>query len=467
MPHIEDPAKVIDLYSYALAFQTHATLFRFDKTYLPTPYLVSNFQVLPNQKLYVFTLKEVSFHNKKPLTAQNVIESLEHVVRFQATNHEALKAVKGFEAFQKKKANHISGLKVLSDPKNLKFSIELISPDSELLQKLTDLNLAIWDVKSGYKIGAGPYQLESQTKDKIVLTRASQAAFQDAELGPSKVIITALTTSDAFKAFEKKEIDDLFFYSIPEHETEKLKSYAHIQKVLFPRTYYLALNARRLTSLKERKSLFDAVSVPGIVQTCFPANQPTRNLIPPGFIGHEEESSFPALTAKPLEKIAAARPIRIMIAESLGQETCLLNFLNKSFEGRAKVNITINPITEITKNWRDSAIDGYLAFMEGETTLHYFGVFSPESNFPLGLPKDSVFTELYSKFLGEEDPKNKQSTAVTLAHHILSQATLLPLFHPNVYLVYQNKFQPLPTPFLSAALLPLTELNLKKEGMPK
>jgi ABC-type transport system substrate-binding protein len=88
----------------------------------------------------------------------------------------------------------------------------------------------------------------------------------------------------------------------------------------------------------------------------------------------------------------------------------------------------------------------------------------------LGSPSgklDSVLTELYSKFLGEEDPKNKQSTAVTLAHHILSQATLLPLFHPNVYLVYQNKFQPLPTPFLSAALLPLTELNLKKEGMPK
>jgi peptide/nickel transport system substrate-binding protein len=68
-------------------FRTHhvvETLFAFDEDWTPQPMLVDDYEVLDDGLAYEFVLREVTFHNGDPMTADDVVASLERWIEMDS-----------------------------------------------------------------------------------------------------------------------------------------------------------------------------------------------------------------------------------------------------------------------------------------------------------------------------------------------------------------------------------------------
>lgn len=454
-PKVADPSTLIDLFSYSLAYQMHATLFRFDESYAVTSYLVKAFEVSRDQKTYQFTLRAVRFHDGTLLNAGHVVASLENALRRRANNHAGFRFLVGYSDFVDGKSPHLAGLVQPAGAPPDQVKMVLTEADPDWLGKLTDLGFSIWDQKNPAN-GLGPFRLESQGPTEVVLKRADNGIVPTKVGSPTGVRLTVMKRDDAVACFRKGRCDDLFFYSVPEADIVEYQASSHVQSVKFPRTCYLALNARNVADPRLRSDLVGAVVVADLVESCFTGDTPTYDLMPPGFIGHLNAAGPTKEKVAP-KKSHKGPPLKIAISESIGGGKCLADYLRKTVGAVHPIEVSILPISKIVPAWRKSEIDGVAAFNEGTSSLDYFGDFAPKSNYPLGNPHDKKFEPLLQRFLQAPDPEQKQKTAGELATHILEEKTFLPLFHPKIYFVYHRRFKKLTTPFKAAALLPITE----------
>lgn len=465
LPLFQDPAVVNDLYTYSMIFQVHAALFRMDEAQHPSPYLAEGFSVSTDQKVYSFRLRKVSFHNGKPVSARAVKLSLENAIRKHAVNFEAFSSIEGFGEFTSKRRSTITG--IVGGSKDETFEIRLIRPDPGLLNKLTDVRFAIWDVASNNpKIGAGPYSVASTAKSHIVLKRFQQKALPDFQHGPDDLVYRKRNTSEAIADFHAKKVDDLFFYSLPEHVITNLKGEANVQSIYFPRTYFAVLHSDRLTQLKGRESILAQIDPQMLVKKCFPSNHATMNLVPPGFVGHQLEKE--KAVERTRSQCQKRERLVFYVVESIGEEDCIVQFLNDALKNCAKsLVIQRQPLSTVIRAWQNSKVDGFLSYLEGESTVHYFGSFNPKADFRFGVREDKNFVSMFDRFDQAKDSYIKQTRAEELADYILKWNTFLPLFHPKSYLVYQKKFDRLKTPFQSAALIPVTDFKVNKNTVGK
>ncbi len=118
--------------------------------------------------------------------------------------------------------------------------------------------------------------------------------------------------------------------------------------------------------------------------------------------------------------------------------------------------VEIRPSSFLVENWQKGEIDGFFAYLKAETTLTYFGGFSPKSDFLFGDPQDKDFDKFYQLYDIETNLMLKDSKAKKLADHILSRKTFKPMFHQKTYLVYSKKYAKIGTHFSSPALTPFS-----------
>ncbi len=458
-----DPLDVNDLFSYASIFQMHAALFRLDINAQPEPHLVASFSVSRDQLTYSFKLKSIHFHDNTFLKAKHVIYSLSRAIKSRVNNAAFFQRIKGYEDFLSGKDSSLKGLKV--GQTDSEFTIELTAPDPELVFKLTDIRFAVLKdqpLNPKHPIGIGPYAFVRHEKGKYLhLKRFAQKELQEPSRIPEHLYFVRLSPTLAYQAFRSGLVDDLFFYVFFGSRIEALKSQAHFSKVFFPRSYAWILNSRRLKNLDERNQILHLVDREELVRLCYPGEKPSQSLVPPGYAGHVRNDE-PTKKKEPsqISKKSDSPQIEVLVIESIGSEECVVEELQKRLGRNARVRV--GTLSEFVERWRNNTLDSYFTYIEGETTVTYFGSLNPDNAFPLGDVADKKFHEKFNRFEAAIDPETKDQFARELAEHILGRGVILPIFHSTAFMIYQKRFQPLPSVFSSAALTPLTFFQFSK-----
>ena len=179
-PSTLDPATVYDSYDAAVVNQIHAGLLRHDRNFSVRPDVATSWTIDHDGLEYRFELRRgVRFHDGTPLTAADVVHSVERVFRIDPEStilaRQYLGVIAGTDAFARGEADSIEGLEILG-PHAL--AIRLERPYAPFLNVLASEFARILprpesggDPVDG-SVGCGPFALRSWTPgERLVLDR--------------------------------------------------------------------------------------------------------------------------------------------------------------------------------------------------------------------------------------------------------------------------------------------------------
>jgi ABC-type transport system substrate-binding protein len=458
----------------ALALQIHATLFKMDSTNSPKLHLINYFTVSKDGLVYKFTLKDVLFHDKTKLSSEIILNCIEYYIYNKIINYEQLFSIDGVQEFSDGKASKISGI-ILEKKDPLTFSIILKYPDINFLQKLTDQRLSILKPNRDPKIGLGEYKIEKITEKEVSLSRFENANLNFNKSPDKSLYYLNVSKENAIKGFIDGKYDDLFFYELTDEDKERIKQYSQSKNLISLRVYVLVLNAKsRLKYKKERIELFSAIDWDKLREDCYPGNKRAYSLMPKGFLGYKNkpdiltESYFKKIYAKNFhsekpQKYLAKKNYKILISEHLGSEECVKNSFQNVGKKYSNWDVNIIPHLRLLESWQKNQVDAIFIWIQGMSHLDFWGFFNPKSTFLFGDPRDNNFLNIYEKFDHADNLEDKEKFARELDSHIVNLATVFPVYHPSVSVIYANRFQPLQFGLHFPYSIPLSSFNLKKE----
>ena len=186
-----------------------------------TPDLAESWDVSVDSKMYTFHLRQnAKFHNGKPVTAQDVLYSLERSASPELASDTALTYlgdIVGIHEYAQGQADHIAGLTVVDDHT---IQITIDEPKPYFLLKLTYPTAFVLDkenVESGdewYRQpnGTGPYRLIEWTRFERMVYEANP----DFYLGEPSIpyIVVNLYSGTSQQLYETGDIDIAGVYSI-------------------------------------------------------------------------------------------------------------------------------------------------------------------------------------------------------------------------------------------------------------
>lgn len=186
-----------------------------------TPDLAESWEVDPNGTTYTFHLRQnARFHNGRPVTAQDVLYSLERSASPELASDTALTYlgdIVGIRDYAAGQADHVKGLKVIDDHT---IQITIDTPKPYFLLKLTYPTAFILDkenVENGEEWyrrpnGTGPYRLIEWARFERMVYEANA----DFYLGKPSIpyIIVKLYSGIAQQMYETGDVDIAGVYSI-------------------------------------------------------------------------------------------------------------------------------------------------------------------------------------------------------------------------------------------------------------
>ena len=186
-----------------------------------TPDLAESWDVSVDSKMYTFHLRQnAKFHNGKPVTAQDVLYSLERSASPELASDTALTYlgdIVGIHEYAQGQADHIAGLTVVDDHT---IQITIDEPKPYFLLKLTYPTAFVLDkenVESGEEWyrqpnGTGPYRLIEWTRFERMVYEANP----DFYLGEPSIpyIVINLYSGTSQQLYETGDIDIAGVYSI-------------------------------------------------------------------------------------------------------------------------------------------------------------------------------------------------------------------------------------------------------------
>ena len=430
LPILISPSDVTDVFSISAIIQVHRTLFRIDENNTPVPDLVKEFDVSADQKTYRFVLLALKFHDGTALNFTAVQRSLESTLKKRSPGYEKLSTVFGFEPFLKGKIKHLTGL--VPGTTSQEFFIKVFEPSPNLISILSDFRFSILPPNLDPKIGLGPYRYESFGPNQVSLVAVPPASAEN----PNRVVYSRTNKDEAIKGFEKSFYDDLFMFPIKPAEGERFQTVGKVDGVVSPRTYLLGINPRPIPDRKNREAIIEKFSAEEIVKNCYPGNQKTDSVIPPGFMGYL--ANLPK--SKRSNSRSYGKSLRIGIAKGVDEEACVRNqFIQTLNDHQPKIEfVDIDPLLE---KWRIGTVDVIFFYLESESILDLFQFFNPRATFSFGDPLDTSYEKLLEIYSRENNPALKNEKAVALSMRILDAKTVFPLFHPLQYLIYNKRYQ--------------------------
>ncbi len=181
LPPTLDPALVQDATSAEYVVHLFAGLVRLNAALDVVPDLAERWDLLEGGRVYVFHLKEeITFADGTPLTAEDVVYSLERACSPALGSPVAatyLGDIVGVEAYAQGLTEHISGLEVLG-PHTVR--IEIDAPKAYFLPKLSYPSALVVDRRQIeaqgeawilQPNGSGPFVLEELSRERIILRR--------------------------------------------------------------------------------------------------------------------------------------------------------------------------------------------------------------------------------------------------------------------------------------------------------
>lgn len=460
VPHVPSETDVfaaVDTFAINLMAQIHKTLFSMNNNQ-PVPELITSYSVSSDQLVYQFRLKALAFHNGLPLTHTDVGYSLDEVIRRRAPGFEKLAAIQGFHAFASGQSDGLSGFH--GGPSKQEFSLQLREPDPNLLYHLTELRFSIVQHRSPPSIGLGDYRLLSLQPNRIELQKIANVSG-----APERIVYVEASLPSAMDGLKQGIYHDLFAYAVGDDMLNQLKDrHVAIRHIHTPRTYLFFVSPRAIPDIDERERLLLMMDKRHLIQQCYAGNTPTTSLVPPGFLGHihDNETTTTVALRLPAHATKKIRDIRIFVAKGISNESCVVRWAEQTIGSRPDINLHVREATveETLAAWKSGDIDGMVAYLEADNSLDFFQFFNPAANVHFGVLADSAhINPLLQLYNSESDPLKRHGRAVALSHHVRSLRTVLPLFHPKQYLVFDNRYRELQIKVQSPALIQFIQLE--------
>ncbi len=447
LPQNFNPRTSIDNFSINAVLHIHRSLFKL-KANVPQPDLIESFDVSKDQLHVSLKVKGAHFHDGQMLTAKVSVASIESSIKSRTPGFENLSPISGFSQFLAGKTEHLAGLKVNGERD---FSIGLDVPAPKLLTALSEYRFAIIPDNGDGRIGLGPYKIESADQIHVVLTHAEPLSFGV----PEKIEYIKADENAALAGFDSGQFHDLFAYTITKEKADKLTKNAHIARIYSPRIYFFAINPRKVITREARSALMKQINREQLIGECYPSNRVENSVVPAGFLGYSNGIRIEADQNRVSENLK----LKIGVANGIGSDSCVLAQLRKQL-GKTDLLAELLDTDTILQAWSRGQIDAFFAYIEADDTPEFFHLFNPNSSFNLGAPDDTQIEPMLKAYLKISKPELRHEQAVKLNAHIIRQKVILPIFSPETFLVYSNRYSRVQLGTKSVNFLAVSELRL-------
>lgn len=380
-PASMDPIQAVDVYRGQLVVYLYDGLVRLVDG-RPQPNLARSWDVSEDGRVYTFQLREdVTFHNGRALTAEDVRYSFERALRpeNQSPLTWVFDFIAGSDAMVNGDADSLAGLRV-TGPQTLEITLEQpfapflllmampaahVVPREEIEQKGAEFSEA--------PVGTGPWVFESWAHDDVIrLTANARYHLGRPRLDGIEIRIIPETTT-VIAEFERGNLDWVDLNEFPKPEFDRFADdpewSPHMRRRPALITYYLALNNRKpqFRDPRVRRALNYAIDVGGIAEVIYPAEVAlSHGPIPPGLPGYREAGrpyGFHPDTARALLREAGAEDLTFdVFFRSLAINQ---RFLEAVQANLAEVGVTMNlrqrDWTAVRQAMQRGELDGYLA----------------------------------------------------------------------------------------------------------
>ena len=300
-PDTLDPALVQDATSHSFVGLLFGGLVALDSDLQVVPDLAERWDTDESGTVYTFTLrKNAKFHNGRPVTAEDVVYSLERacdpargsVQRAQSY----LDDIVGVMERTRGEARSISGLEAVDD---YTIRITIDAPKPYFLSKLTYPTSFVVNKENvedtsrkwtSHPIGTGPFMMSENAVNRMVL-----AAFDDYHRGRPKVDqVTFMYRGQSMNQYERGELDviEVGSSAIDRVLDPNDPLHADLRIVLQLDVWYIGFNTTMppFDDLHVRRALAYATNKKSIAEIAFNKMVvPAEGILPPGMPGYNPD----------------------------------------------------------------------------------------------------------------------------------------------------------------------------------
>jgi len=296
-----DPHRAYTRPERILAGETHLGLVTVDSSGQIVPGLAESWWVSEDGLSYIFRLRPMQWADGKPLTPDDVVASFRRMLS-PRTKHplaEWLARIRNGEAVRRgRMRTRELGVRALTDTV---VEISLEQPQPAFLALLAEPSVAILrQVRAQGQttiMGLGPYRIESQSDQQLVLVTNRQPTDQqqtDAEDGPAygRITLEAVTDPvDAVRRFRDGKTDLVMggaISGLAEARALPTPGAIHIEPSFGVYGYVAQTGKGPLADVRLRRALSMTIDRQGLSRQMFniPAMVPVESIVPPGFTGY-------------------------------------------------------------------------------------------------------------------------------------------------------------------------------------
>lgn len=431
-----DPHKMEDAFSMLIVSQIHRGLLRYSSEGEILPDIAESWKESEDKLRYTFKLKDMSFSDGTPITAQNVVFSFARIFRLQAGIAADVDYIQGANEVPKAKNLTSFGIKAV-DNKTVEFNLSY--PSALFLKHLAVVDCAVLpltqlDQKLNFDESgsfSGPYKIQAIKDNKDVQLKKWRIDAHESQTPPDIVRIFT-TTQDPVKLATDGLTDTLDRDLVAQEDTEKLKAlgWESVPSEITNETFII-LNPKKL-NLEARKFLYSQVDVAEIVKILSDdILKPAYGLIPNGFSGVLTAQDAQPLKVETKKYGGPAVSFKLDFEEASESEKKIANYLATKWASK-NINVQFNPLSKSKKlermfNKESDAVIGRkgVDYPDGLSVLTYFKGKYEANYFHVNDPKtDSAIAEATKEFNTEKRIQKYKDIQI----QILKYYTNIPLF---------------------------------------
>ena len=440
LPVTFDPTQMDDTASLVFSELVYEGLVRFKSSFEIEGGVAKRWSTSPDGRVLTFELDpSAKFHDGSPVTAADVVYSLNRAVNPKSKVYNYYDCILGARAYHNGKASSVIGLKIL----NLtKIQIELEKPFPPFLSVLAGATAKILpknraDQKELFEhpIGSGPFEFIKREiangTPQIVLRRFG--GYSGLRPKIETMILKAPVEAKAREEALAGKIHDLSNWPLTGRE-EVFSIGQHFDAEVAD-TWIIGLNSRlapfkELASRQAFKASFDSEA---FRQRFYPDAVPAFGYIPPGFPGYRASRESFVSSGKVLPSL---KSIQVAIPLELARHREIAQFIQQSFASKGwKVSVVALSWAQMMKRYSEKSLQAFLLAMNLDYPDTEFLLRNFESSNPDNFSgfHDRDFDKLLEKARSTQDRVARDALYERLASRVDEEALTINLFHPRAH----------------------------------
>lgn len=469
-----DPQKMEDTYSFNVVSQIFDTLFQLDEFLSIKPNIAHDYKITGGGQIITINLNQnVKFHDGRSLSSDDVIFTLERLIKNASSRYPELFLIKGSNDYIRGRVKNVQGIRKITA---WSLEVSLDAPSPTFIMLLTTPSVGILPVSAKERettffdkpLGTGPFKIESYEKNRELILVANKDYF----LGPpklEKIIYKYANRQEAIDGFNKGLFHDVQWYN---PRPEEIKISHNIVKFPLPRTAILFLNTKKypFNNKEARKAFIASINKSKLMSECFADKTEAKGFIPFGIGGYERNFQTAPYDVEQAKKMLSSagfrKPVEINILW-MEYHPCNGKFDKLVQEDLAKAGflpkiryVTFREFLEANETRDFSAIESIASidYPEALSLLNYF-----KSNYKYNLSgfSSSTYDDILKKSLVTVD-KYLRYNLYDAAQKILNdEAVILNLYYDVETIIYQKNVMGVVVPSIPFSSLPMYKLSLE------